>query len=106
MVAGRSLRKYTDEGAVAEIGEKEGLEVFEKKLKSPAALEKQVGKKTFQTLFADLVTKPAGKPSLVPADDPRPELTTASAVEEFTPIQPDDSTPAATGSISKQGDNK
>ncbi|MCD4549143.1 DUF2800 domain-containing protein [Schaalia sp. lx-260] len=106
VVAGRSLRKYTDETAVAAVAESQGLEIYEKKLKSPAALEKQVGKKTFQAVFADLVTKPAGKPSLVPADDPRPELTVASAVEEFTPIQPDDSNTAGTGSISKQGDNK
>ncbi|MBM7051019.1 DUF2800 domain-containing protein [Rothia sp. ZJ1223] len=106
VVAGRALRKYTDETAVAEIGESQGLEVYEKKLKSPAALEKQVGKKTFQTLFADLVTKPSGKPSLVPVSDPRPELTIATAADEFTPIQPDDSNTAATGSISKQGDNK
>lgn len=89
VVAGRSLRKYTDETAVAAVAESQGLEVYEKKLKSPAALEKQVGKKTFQTLFADLVTKPAGKPSLVPANDPRPELATASAAEEFTPVNTD-----------------
>ena len=40
-------------------------------------MEKLLGKKQFATLLADLVERPQGKPTLVPASDKRPEMTNA-----------------------------
>lgn len=50
------------------------MDVWEKKIKTITALEKQVGKKRFAELFSDLVHKPAGKPALVPDTDKRPAM--------------------------------
>ncbi|OKL48815.1 nuclease [Boudabousia liubingyangii] len=90
VVAGRSVRKYTDEDAVAKAAQDAGYtEIYKQSLLPVTAMEKLMGKKTFNNILAELITKPAGKPSLVPADDPRPELTIATAAEEFTPINTD-----------------
>jgi len=57
-------------------------DIFERKLKTITALEKQLGKRRFGQLLGDLVIKPPGKPALVPETDKRPALT-LSAAEEF-----------------------
>lgn len=87
LVAGRSIRKYTDETAVAQAAEAAGVDVWDRKLKTITALEKQLGKKRFPTLLGDLVVKPAGKPTLVPESDKRPALEIQSAANEFTAIK-------------------
>lgn len=88
LVEGRSIRKYSDEKAVVEAAEAAGVsDIFEKKLKTITALEKQLGKRRFGELLGDLVIKPPGKPALVPETDKRPALATVSAAEEFTPIK-------------------
>lgn len=87
LVEGRSIRKYADENAAAQVAEAAGVsDIYEKKLKTITALEKQLGKKRFNELLGSLIVKPPGKPTLVPETDKRPELATVSAVEEFTPI--------------------
>lgn len=86
LVEGRSIRKYSDESAVAQAAETAGVDVWEQKLKTITALEKQLGKKHFTTVFGDLVVKPAGKPTLVPESDRRPALEIQSATDEFTSI--------------------
>ena len=54
-------------------------------LRSPAQVEKALGKKKFHELAGDLVIKHPGKPTLVPEDDPRQELDrTAEAVADFS----------------------
>lgn len=83
LVEGRSIRKYTDETQVAVAAEVAGVEVFEPKLKTITALEKQLGKKRFTELFGHLVVKPAGKPALVPESDKRPAIDTRSAADDF-----------------------
>ncbi|MCI1574711.1 MAG: DUF2800 domain-containing protein [Weizmannia coagulans] len=88
LVEGRSNRKYADEEKVADkllrTGYKEEV-IFEKKLLGISKMEKAIGKKRFAELLADLVVKPAGKPTLVPESDKRPELNShASAVEDFS----------------------
>lgn len=87
LVEGRSVRKYADEEAVAktllEAGYKEG-QIYEKKLWGITAMEKLLGKTKFGELLKGLVVKPAGKPTLVPETDKRPELnSTAAAVADF-----------------------
>lgn len=76
LVEGRSVRKYADAEQVAHRLFAEGYseaDIYERELKGITALEKAIGKKRFGELVADLVTKPAGKPTLVPESDKRPE---------------------------------
>lgn len=88
LVEGRSIRKYSDEAKVVETAETAGVsDIYEKKLKTITALEKQLGKKRFNKLLGSLIVKPPGKPTLVPETDKRPALATVSAAEEFTPIK-------------------
>lgn len=86
LVEGRSVRKYSDESAVATAAEAVGVDVWDRKLKTITALEKQLGKKLFTTLLGDLVVKPSGKPTLVLESDKRPALEIQSAANEFTSI--------------------
>ncbi len=83
LVEGRSIRKYVDETKVVQTAQAAGInDIFERKLKTITALEKQLGKKRFGELLGELVIKPPGKPALVPETDKRPALT-LSAAEEF-----------------------
>ncbi|MFB7487838.1 DUF2800 domain-containing protein [Bacillus subtilis] len=88
LVEGRSNRKYADKDAVKNTLLAEGYEP-EQVLTKPevlgvSALEKSIGKKAFNELLQDLVIKPAGKPTLVPESDKRPELnSTESAIADF-----------------------
>lgn len=87
LVEGRSIRRYTDEQAVAEAAQAAGVtDIWEQRLKTITALEKQLGKKRFNEVLGDLVVKPAGKPALVPETDKRPALNTHGADTEFNPI--------------------
>lgn len=83
VVEGRSVRRITDDKAVIGLLDKEGYAPAE--YMKPATLcgigdlEKLVGKKRFAALCADYITKPQGKPTLVPADDKRPAYNAAAA---------------------------
>ena len=77
LVEGRSIRKYTDETAVAAVVQNAGYDPYEKKLLGITAMTKQLGKKRFDELLSGLVIKPQGKPVLAPESDKRPELNTA-----------------------------
>lgn len=86
VVEGRSNRKYTDEGAVADTVKKAGYDPYEPKLLGITAMEKLLGKKQFAKLLSGLVEKPQGKPALVPESDKRQEMNidkAASAAEDF-----------------------
>lgn len=88
LVEGRSIRKYSDESAVAKAAEAGGVtDIWDRRLKTITALEKQLGKKRFTELLGDLVVKPAGKPALVPNSDKRPVIEIQSATDEFTAIK-------------------
>ena len=78
LVEGRSIRKYTDETAVAEAVIRAGFDPYEKKLLGITAMQRQLGKKKFDELLSGLVIKPQGKPVLVPASDKRAELNSAA----------------------------
>ncbi|MEB3105966.1 DUF2800 domain-containing protein [Corynebacterium pseudotuberculosis] len=63
LVEGRSIRKYADESAVAEMAGTGGITDiydYDHKLKTITTLEKQAGKKRFTELLGDLVVEPAG----------------------------------------------
>lgn len=74
VVEGRSIRTYGDESAVvAKLTEAgySGDIIFSKNLKGITSLEKALGKKVFAQVLDGLITKPQGKPTLVPISDKR-----------------------------------
>lgn len=87
LVEGRSVRQYADEGKVTETLLKAGYkeeQIYEKKLWGITAMEKLLGKTLFNELLGGLVIKPAGKPTLVPESDKRPEINSiTAAVADF-----------------------
>ena len=48
-----------------------------------------MGKKTFAEVLGSLVIKPQGKPTLVPASDKRPAITTTGAKQDFSDYKGD-----------------
>lgn len=86
LVAGRSIRKYTSETDVAAAAEAAGYrDIWDRKLITLTAMERLMGKPAFNEILGDLVTKPAGKPTLVLASDKRPALDLVSAATDFQP---------------------
>lgn len=77
VVEGKSNRRYTDEEAVAFTVKDAGFDPYEKKLLGITAMTSLLGKQKFNELLSGLITKPQGKPTLVPATDKRPALNTA-----------------------------
>lgn len=85
LVAGRSIRKYTDENAVAKAAVAAGFsDIYDRRLITLTAMERLMGKKTFNEVLGDLVVKPTGKSTLVPDTDKRPALEIHSTESEFT----------------------
>ena len=87
VVEGRGTRAFINPDAVPErlisIGQSGDL-AYERKVLSPAALEKLVGKDVFNNSFADLVEKSKGKPTLAPASDKRAAYVQGTkAAEDF-----------------------
>ena len=88
VVAGRSVRKYRDESAVAEAAKQAGYrDIYRKSLITLTDMEKLMGKDKFKEILGDLVYKPPGKPTLVPISDKRPALNTTNAINEFNEIK-------------------
>jgi len=88
VVEGRSVRKYSNEDAVVEAANAAGYhDIFRKTLLPITEMEKLMGKQEFQTILGGLIVKPAGKPTLVPASDKRPAITSANI--DFNEIQED-----------------
>ncbi|MCH4172594.1 MAG: DUF2800 domain-containing protein [Lactobacillus sp.] len=86
IVEGRSNRFITDKDKAQDILVKEGFtDIFTpQELLSLTKLESYVGKKKFNELLADLITKPTGKPTLVTEDDKRPAINSAAqATKDF-----------------------
>ena len=86
VVAGRSVRKITDAERAAELLTSGGYTDRYKpqELKTLTALEKLVGKKKLADILADVIDKPAGKPTLVPESDKRPPMEIeAAAAKDF-----------------------
>ena len=88
VVEGRSVRKYSNEDAVVEVSNAAGYhDIFRKTLLPITEMEKLMGKQEFQSILGGLIVKPAGKPTLVPASDKRPAITSANT--DFNEIQED-----------------
>lgn len=83
LVAGRSNRAWSDPDAVAKRISPE--DAFKKELRSPAQIEKILGKPKFKKVLAELVVKPPGRPVLAAPDDPREPLDTTS-ISNFTDL--------------------
>lgn len=81
VVEGKSNRKYTDENAVASAVRNAGYDPYEKKLLGITAMTSLLGKKKFEEVLGGLITKPQGRPALVPDTDKRPAYNTAK--EDF-----------------------
>ena len=82
IVAGRSIRKITDQQAVmtalnANLFD-EAAYMKPRELRSITDLEKLVGKKRFAEICGDWIEKPQGKPTLVPESDKRPAYDTTA----------------------------
>lgn len=87
LVAGRSVRRYTDTEAVAETVLEAGRDPWKpRELIGITDMTKLLGKKNFDTLIGPLLDKPEGKPTLVPENDKRPTLTVATPETVFTAI--------------------
>lgn len=81
VVEGRSNRKYTDEGAVAQVVKNAGYNPYDEKIMGITNMTKMLGKEKFNELLGDFVERPQGKPTLAPEDDNRPRMNTAK--EDF-----------------------
>lgn len=77
LVEGRSNRKYVDELKVVDAMKAAGYDetlLYERSLLGITAMEKAFGKKAIGEILNGLIYKPQGKPTLVPANDKRPEF--------------------------------
>lgn len=84
LVESKTNRKYSDEAAVVDAARAAGYnDIFRKTLIPITEMEKLMGKKTFAAILGGLVVKPQGKPTLVPASDKRPAITTTGATDDF-----------------------
>jgi hypothetical protein len=88
LVEGRSTRKVTDpDGAAAALAAEdipEGDYMTVPELMGITALEKALGAKRLTQIIGKYITKPPGKPALVPEADSRPEIgSAASAKADF-----------------------
>jgi hypothetical protein len=86
LVAKRAIRKWRSEGEVVLALQKGGINsdtIFEpREVRSPAQLEKLVGKE----LVAEFITSESSGNALVPADDKRPAVVLSSAKDDFSPV--------------------
>jgi len=91
IVAGRAgNRKFTDDKAVAKAATAAGYtNIYRQSLITLTAMERMMGKAEFRKVLGDLITKPPGKPALVPNSDKRKPMELMTAVEAFAaePIQ-------------------
>ena len=85
VVEGRANRRYTDEAAAAQAVIATGHDPYEHRLLGISAMEKLLGRKKFSEVLGELVERPQGKPTLVPASDKRPALSDVDS--EFNAIQ-------------------
>ena len=84
LVEGRSVRRFTDESKVEAAAKEAGYsDIYNKSLITLTAFEKLMGKEAFAEILGQYVTKPAGKLTLVPVSDKRPEVSVNTVNDEF-----------------------
>lgn len=87
VVQGRSVRKYKDEGAVAEAAKANGYkDIYRQSLITLTEMQKLMGKKKFEQILGGLIHKPPGKPTLVPNSDKRQAMNISNVKNEFNEI--------------------
>ncbi|MBK4210372.1 DUF2800 domain-containing protein [Bacillus licheniformis] len=87
VVEGRSVRKYKDEEAVAEVAKANGYkDIYRQSLITLTEMQKLMGKKKFEQILGGLIHKPPGKPMLVPNSDKRPAMNISNVKNEFNEI--------------------
>ena len=87
LVEGRSVRKFTDEKAVVKAANDAGYhDIYKQSLISITEMEKLMGKAEFSKVLGALVTKPQGKPTLVPDTDKRQAISVSNPKSEFSEI--------------------
>ena len=87
VVNGRSVRKYTSETDVAKAVTDAGFDPYERSILGITAMTKMLGKKRFEEILGQFVTKAPGKPTLVPESDKR--QASSSAKDDFSDIEED-----------------
>ena len=80
LVAGRSESRYLSDEAAAKAVEAAGENPWEKRILGITAMKRKLGKKRFDEILGSLIVRPAGKPTLVPESDKRPEI---NSINEF-----------------------
>ena len=87
VVEGRSVRKYRDEEKVADAAKEHGYtDIYRQSLIPMTEMQKLMGKTKFEEILGDLIYKPPGKPTLVPASDKRPAMNVSDAKNDFNEI--------------------
>lgn len=84
VVAGKSVRAFTDTDAAFNAIRAAGYDdviLYDRKPKTLAALEKLVGKKNFEAIAGQFITRPMGAPTLVESSDPRSAYSPAAAAD-------------------------
>ncbi len=90
LVESRTNRRYTNEDAVIKAAKAAGYpDIFKHSLIPITEMEKLMDKKTFAEVLGAFVEKPQGKPTLVPASDKRPDITSTGAENDFTEFKGD-----------------
>ena len=90
VVEGRSVRKYTDEDAVADAAKDAGFkDIYRQSLIPLTEMQKLMGKDRFEKVLGGLIMKAPGKPTLVPVTDKRPAMNVTNAIDEFNEIKED-----------------
>lgn len=87
LVEGKSTRTWINQdnalNTLVKAGYEKSILMTSPTLNSVAEIEKLIGKTKFKEEFSDLVSRSAGKPTLVVESDKRPALNVASATDDF-----------------------
>ena len=78
LVEGRSNRRYISEEAAAGAVKAAGFDPYEHKVLGVTTMTRMLGKKRFEEILGPYITRPQGKPTLVPESDKRPAMTNIS----------------------------
>lgn len=84
VVEGRSVRKYTDDTAVAEAAQAAGyMDIYKQSLITLTEMERLMGKEQFAEVLGGLIQKPPGKLTLVPDSDKRQAIEISDVHNDF-----------------------